>query len=95
MDAVLIGEHACERERREVAVADDDLAEEASCLRLLGESLLELVFGEQLLGDKKLAELTPGKLKCRILHTVPIGSSGSKVQSFSTADNRQSLAQDL
>jgi len=34
VNAVLIGQNACERERREVAVADDDLAEEASGLRL-------------------------------------------------------------
>jgi hypothetical protein len=39
--------------------------------------------------------LTPGKLKCRTLHSALIGSSGSKVQSFSPGDNCQSLAQDL
>ena len=62
LDAVLLGKNACERERGEVAVADEDLAEQPTGLRLLGECLLELVLGQQLFGDENLAELTPREL---------------------------------
>jgi len=63
LDAVLLGKNARERERGEVAVGDEYLAQEAAARRLLRERLLELVLGQQLFGDQELAELTPGKLK--------------------------------
>src|SRR5207244_5098820 len=81
LHAVLLGKNARERERREVAVGNDDLPEEAATCRLLAQRLLELVLGQQLLGDEELAELPPGKLKRRALHPPLIGSEGSIVQS--------------
>ena len=92
---MLLGEHACEREGREVAVGDENLAEEAPAGRLLAEGLLELVLGQQLFGDQDLAELPPGKLKCRALHVPLIGREGSIVQSFSTSHHNQGSPQDL
>ena len=92
---MLLGQNACERERGEVAVADEDLAEEPARLRLLGECLLELVLGEKLLRDKELAELTPRELDRCTLHAALIGTEASKVQSFSTGDDEDGLAQDL
>ena len=63
--------------------------------RLFGERLLELVVGQQLFGDEELAELTPRKLKGRTLHTLPIGSRSSIVQSFSTSDDHNGSPENL
>ena len=95
LGAVLLGENARERERGQIAVADEDLAEEPARLRLLGECLLELVLGEKPLRDEELAELTPRELDRCTLHVLPIGSEASIVQSFSTGDDEDGLAQDL
>src|SRR5207247_11128722 len=73
LDAVLLGQDAGEGERREVTVVDEDLSEEPATARLFGERLLELLFGEELLGNEQLAELSPGELKCCCLHLLSIG----------------------
>src|SRR5580765_1137639 len=92
---MLLGKNPCKRERREVAVGDDDLAEQPAGRCLFGERLLELVVGQQLVGDEELTQLTPRKLKGRTLHTLPIGSRSSIVQSFSTSDDHNGSPENL
>src|SRR5207244_1815624 len=87
LDAVLLGQDAGERERREVAVVDDDLAKQPAAARLLGESLLELLLGQELLGDEQLAELPPRELKCCCLHALFIGRKGLITQAVTANDH--------
>src|SRR2546423_15199284 len=61
VDTVLLRQDSCQREGGQVAVADEDLTQEATAPRLFAECQLELVFRQELLGDQQLAELAPGE----------------------------------
>ena len=66
LDAVLLGEDACERPARQVAAADENLAEQPTASLLLVERVLELGFGQEAPLGQQGAERTPGEL--RLIH---------------------------
>src|SRR5207237_4983969 len=81
-------EDSRQREAREVAAVDEDLAEQAPSAALLVEALFELVEGQQLLVDEQRAELAPRKCD-RSLHGRLIGRRGLVTQALSAGDHAE------
>ena len=65
---MLLRERLRERDAREAAANDQDLAQQASGLPLFLERVLEVVRREQTLLDEKRPEWTPGKV--RLVHPI-------------------------
>ena len=60
LDAVLLGKRNGQRGTGDVTALDEDRAQQPTALVLFDESQIELVLGDEALGDEQLAEGSPG-----------------------------------